>query len=43
LTLHRCSTEWVKIDAHPCRNPKAPDEQGIENELVKRPRRRGKG
>jgi hypothetical protein len=43
LTLHRCSTEWVKIDAHPCRNQKALDEQGIENELVKRPRRRGKG
>ncbi len=43
VKLHRCSTEWVKIDAHPCwRVQKALDEQGIEYELVKGPLRPGK-
>jgi glutathione S-transferase len=44
VKLHRCSTMWVKIDAHPCwRVQKALDEQGIEYEVVKgpvRPRKR---
>jgi glutathione S-transferase len=40
--LHRCSTTWVKIDAHPCwKVQKALDEQGIEYEVVKGPLRRG--
>ncbi|HET9163096.1 MAG TPA: glutathione S-transferase N-terminal domain-containing protein [Solirubrobacterales bacterium] len=43
VKLHRCSTMWVKIDAHPCwRVQKALDEQGIEYEVVKGPLRRGK-
>jgi glutathione S-transferase len=43
VKLHRCSTMWVKIDAHPCwRVQKALDEQGIEYELVKGPLRTGK-
>ena len=43
VKLHRCSNEWVKIDAHPCwKVQKALDEQGIEYELVKGPSRRGK-
>jgi glutaredoxin len=43
LKLHRCSTMWVKIDAHPCwKVQKALDEQGIEYEVVKGPLRRGK-
>lgn len=38
VKLHRCSTMWVKIDAHPCwRVQKALDEQGIEYEVVKGP------
>jgi hypothetical protein len=43
VTLHRCSNEWVEIDAPPCRNQKALDEQGTGYELVKGPSRRGKG
>jgi glutathione S-transferase len=36
VKLHRCSTMWVKIDAHPCwKVQKALDEQGIEYEVVK--------
>jgi glutathione S-transferase len=43
VKLHRCSTMWAKIDAHPCwRVQKALDEQGIEYEVVKGPLRRGK-
>jgi len=43
IKLHRCSTMWVKIDAHPCwRVQKALDEQGIEYEVVKGPVRPGK-
>ena len=43
VKLHRCSSMWVKIDAHPCwRVQKALDEQGIEYEVVKGPLRPGK-
>jgi glutathione S-transferase len=43
VKLHRCSTMWVKIDAHPCwRVQKALDEQGVEYEVVKGPLRSGK-
>lgn len=43
VKLHRCSLEWVKIDAHPCwKVQKALDEEGIEYELVKGPLRRGR-
>jgi glutathione S-transferase len=43
VKLHRCSQEWVKIDAHPCwKVQKALDEQGIEYEVVKGPLRAGK-
>ena len=43
VKLHRCSTMWVKIDAHPCwRVQKALDEEGVEYEVVKGPLRSGK-
>jgi glutathione S-transferase len=43
IKLHRCSTMWVKINAHPCwKVQKALDEQGIEYEVVKGPLRGGK-
>jgi glutaredoxin len=43
VKLHRCSTMWVKIDAHPCwKVQKALDEQGIEYEVVKGPLRPSK-
>jgi glutathione S-transferase len=43
VKLHRCSTMFVKIDAHPCwRVQKALDEQDIEYEVVKGPLRPGK-
>lgn len=43
IKLHRCSLEWVKINAHPCwKVQKALDEQGIEYELVKGPLRGGR-
>jgi glutathione S-transferase len=43
VKLYRCSTMWVKIDAHPCwRVQKALDEQDIEYEVVKGPLRSGK-
>lgn len=43
VKLYRCSTMWVKIDAHPCwKVQKALDEQGIEYEVVKGPLRPGK-
>lgn len=38
VKLHRCSTMWVKIDAHPCwRVQKALDEAGVAYEVVKHP------
>jgi glutathione S-transferase len=43
VKLHRCSLEWVKINAHPCwKVQKALDEQGVEYEIVKGPLRKGK-
>jgi glutathione S-transferase len=43
IKLHRCSNEWVKINAHPCwKVQKALDEQGVEYEFVKGPLRPGK-
>lgn len=43
VKLHRCSLEWVKINAHPCwKVQKALDEQNIEYEVVKGPLRGGK-
>lgn len=43
VKLHRCSTMWVKINAHPCwKVQKALDEEGIEYEVVKGPLRKGK-
>jgi glutaredoxin len=43
IKLHRCSTEFAKVKAHPCwKVQKALDEQGIEYELVKGPLRKGK-
>jgi glutathione S-transferase len=43
VKLHRCSSMWVKINAHPCwKVQKALDEQGIEYEVVKGPLRGGK-
>ncbi len=43
VKLHRCSTMWVKVDAHPCwKVQKALDEQGVEYEVVKGPLRPGK-
>ncbi len=43
VKLHRCSTMWVKINAHPCwKVQKALDEQGIAYEVVKGPLRTGK-
>jgi len=43
IKLHRCSNEWVKINAHPCwKVQKALNEQEIPYELVKGPVRTGK-
>jgi glutathione S-transferase len=43
VKLHRCSTMWVKLGAHPCwRVQKALDEAGVEYEIVKEPLSRGK-
>jgi glutaredoxin len=43
IKLHRCSSQWVKINAHPCwKVQKALDEQGVEYELVRGPLRTGK-
>lgn len=43
VKLHRCSSMWVKINAHPCwKVQKALDEQGIEYEVVKGPLRGSK-
>jgi glutaredoxin len=41
--LHRCPDEFVKIAGHPCwKVQKALDEAGVEYELAKGPRRKGK-
>jgi glutathione S-transferase len=43
IKLHRCSNEWVKMNAHPCwKVQKALDEQGIDYEVVKGPLRSSK-
>jgi glutathione S-transferase len=43
IKLHRCSNEWMKINAHPCwKVQRALDEQSIEYELVKGPLRGSK-
>ena len=43
IKLHRCSSMWAKINAHPCwKVQRALDEQGIEYEVVKGPLRGGK-
>ena len=43
VKLHRCSTMWVKIQAHPCwRVQSALDAQRIEYEVVKGPVSKGK-
>jgi len=43
VKLHRCSLQWVKINAHPCwKVQKALDEQGIEYEIVTGPLLPGK-
>jgi hypothetical protein len=43
ITLHRCSTEWLKIGPHPCwKVQKALDDMGIEYVLATGPVRRGK-
>lgn len=40
IKLHRCSSMWIKVNAHPCwKVQKALDEQGIEYEVVKGPLR----
>jgi glutathione S-transferase len=42
VKLHRCSTMWFKIGAHPCwKVQKALDEAGVEYEVVKGPLRKG--
>jgi hypothetical protein len=43
VKLHRCSTQWVKIKAHPCWNVEtALREAGVEYERVPGPVRRSK-
>jgi hypothetical protein len=43
VKLHRCSTQWVKIKAHPCWNVEtALRDAGVEYERVPGPVRRGK-
>jgi len=43
LKLHRCSSTFFKLDAHPCwKVQKALDEQGLDYEVVKGPLLRGK-
>jgi glutathione S-transferase len=38
VKLHRCSSMWVKINAHPCwKVQKALDEAGVDYEVVKHP------
>jgi len=43
VRLHRCSTMWVKISAHPCwKVQKALDDAGIEYVVIKHPVSRAK-
>ena len=43
VTLHRCGSMWVKLQAHPCwRVQTALDEMGIGYEVVKGPLSRSK-
>jgi glutathione S-transferase len=43
VKLHRCSTQWLKIGAHPCwKVQKALDDQGIDYEVVAGPVRRSR-
>jgi glutaredoxin len=43
IKLHRCSSLWLKLGAHPCwKVQKALEEQGIEYEVVPGPLARGK-
>ena len=43
VKLHRCSTMWLKIGAHPCwKVQKALDEAGVDYEVVQHPVRRSK-
>ncbi len=43
VKLHRCSSQWVKIKAHPCwRVEKALMDMGVEYERVPGPISRGK-
>jgi glutathione S-transferase len=43
VKLHRCSTMWVKISAHPCwKVQKALDEAGTDYVVVKHPVSRSK-
>jgi len=43
VKLHRCSSQWVKIKAHPCwKVEKALIDKGVEYERVPGPLRRGK-
>ena len=43
VKLHRCSAQFVKIEAHPCwKVQKALDEQGIKYEVITGPLRPGK-
>ena len=38
VKLHRCSSMWVKVGAHPCwKVQKALDEAGVDYEVVKHP------
>jgi glutathione S-transferase len=38
VKLHRCSSTWVKISAHPCwKVQKALDEAGVDYEVIKHP------
>jgi len=44
VKLHRCGTMWLKLGSHPCwRVQKALDEAGVEYEVVKHSKSRGKG
>jgi len=43
IRLHRCPDNFVKVSGHPCwKVQKALDEAGVEYELAKGPRRKGK-
>lgn len=40
VKLHRCSAQWVKIQAHPCwKVQKALEDAGVDYEVVKGPLR----